>query len=101
MDLDEASYAGIACRLLDGGTVYRDGAENKFPAMFFVYKDVFALFGRYNMYAIHVVVTLVAIATALVVGSIAKRYAGEQAGKWASLLYVFASAAYYPKMLAA
>jgi hypothetical protein len=49
-------------------------------------------------------VTLAAIATALVIGAIAKRYAGprdaERAARWASLLYVVFSASYYPKMLA-
>jgi hypothetical protein len=100
MDLDEGSYAGIACRLLDGGSIYRDGVENKFPAVFYVYKDVFAVFGRYNMLAIHIAVTLTAIATAFLVGAIAKRYAGERAGKFAALFYVVYSASYYPKMLA-
>ena len=101
MDIDEGSFAAIGCRLLAGGQVYRDGVENKTPAVFYVYKAVFAVFGRYNMLAIHVAVTLAAIATALVVGAIAKRYAGERAGRWAAVLYVVFSAAYYPKMLAA
>jgi hypothetical protein len=100
MDQDEASYAGIACRLLEGGTVYHDGVENKFPAIYYIYKSVFAVFGRYNMLAIHVAVTLAALATALLVGSIARRYAGERAGRWAAVLYVVFSASYYPKMLA-
>ena len=104
MDIDEGSYAGIACRLLEGGTVYRDGVENKFPGIFYVYKAVFAASGRYNMAAIHAAVTLAAIATALVVGSIARRYAAEgaadRAGRWAAGLYLVFSAAYYPKMLA-
>ncbi|HTR55728.1 MAG TPA: glycosyltransferase family 39 protein [Kofleriaceae bacterium] len=100
MDLDESSYAGIACRLLDGGTVYRDAVENKFPAVFYVYKEVFAVFGRYNMLAIHVCVTVVAIATALLVAAIAKRYAGPVAARWAAIFYVVYSASYYPRMLA-
>lgn len=101
MDNDELSYAGIACRLLHGGgRIYHDGVENKFPAIYYIYKSVFAVFGRYNMLAIHVAVTLVAIATALVVGDIARRFAGERAGRWAAVLYVVFSACYYPKMLA-
>ena len=100
MDIDEGSYAGIACRLLDGGTIYRDGVENKLPGMFYLYKAVFAVFGRYNMVAIHAAVTLAAIATALVIGAIARRYAGDRAGRWAAVLYVVFSASYYPKMLA-
>lgn len=100
MDLDEGSYAGIACRLLQGGAPYRDGVENKFPASFYVYKEVFAVFGRYNMLAIHIFVTLVAIATAFLVAAIAKRYAGAVAARWAAVFYIVYSAGYYPKMLA-
>jgi len=100
MDIDEGSYAGIACRLLEGGTVYKDGVENKFPGIFYLYKAVFAVAGRYNMVAIHVAVTLAALATALVVGAIARRFAGDRAARWAAALYVVFSAAYYPKMLA-
>lgn len=101
MDIDEGSFAAIACRLVAGGRVYHDGVENKTPGVFYVYKAVFAAFGTYNMVAIHVAVTLAAIATALVVGAIARRYAGELAGRWAAVLYVVFSAVYYPKMLAA
>jgi 4-amino-4-deoxy-L-arabinose transferase-like glycosyltransferase len=100
MDLDESSYAGIACRMLDGGRIYHDGVENKTPAIYYIYKAIFAVFGRYNMIALHVAVTLVAIATALLVGAIARRYAGERAGRWAAVAYVIYSASYYPKMLA-
>jgi hypothetical protein len=100
IDLDEGSYAAMACRLLAGGDVYRDAVENKLPGVFYVYKAVFAVFGRYDMVAIHVVVTLVAIATAFVVGAVARRSAGELAGRWAAALYIIYSAAYYPKMLA-
>ncbi len=99
--MDEGSYAGIACRLLDRGhLIYHDGVENKFPAVFYIYKGVFAVFGRYNMLAIHVLVTLCAIATAFVVGAIARRLAGDRAGRWAAILYAIFSAAYSPKMLA-
>ena len=104
MDIDEGSLAAIGCRLVRGGVVYRDGVENKTPAIFYIYKAVFAAFGNYNMVAIHVAVTLAAIATALVVGAIARRSApaptAERAGRWAAVLYVVFSAGYYPKMLA-
>ncbi len=100
MDLDEASYAAIACRLLDGGLPYRDGVENKFPLIFYTYKSIFALFGRYDMHAIHLAVTLSAILTALVCGRIARRFAGERAQFWTTLFYIVYSASFYPKMLA-
>jgi len=41
MDIDEGSYAAIACRMLAGGLPYRDGVENKFPAIFYLYTAVF------------------------------------------------------------
>lgn len=100
MDIDEGSYAAIACRLLQGGEPYRDGVENKFPLIFYLYKWVFALFGRYNMHAMHVVCALSAIATALVCGEIARRFE-PRASFWAATFYVIFSAAYYPKMQAA
>jgi 4-amino-4-deoxy-L-arabinose transferase-like glycosyltransferase len=98
-DSDAGSYAAIACRLLDGGLPYRDGVENKFPLIFYTYKLIFELFGRYNMLAVHVVVTLVAIATAFTCAAIARRLGGERAAFWAGIFYVVFSASYYPKML--
>jgi hypothetical protein len=116
MDIDEGSYAAIACRMLDGGLPYRDGVENKFPAIFYTYWGIFALFGRYNMLAVHLCAAAVALATALVCGAIAHRFAGEraflapQAGRAddhreraavaAALFYAVFSTVYYPKMLA-
>ncbi len=106
MDIDEGSYAAIGCRLLQGGLPYRDGVENKFPGIFYVYKFIFALFGRYDMVAVHAVTALVSLATALICGAIARRLAtslsrdGELASFAAALSYVVFSTVYYPKMLA-
>ena len=107
MDIDEGSYAAIACRMLQGGLPYRDeGVENKFPGIFYVYRTIYALFGRYNQAAVHVVTSLVALLTALVCGAIARQIAadlgkdGERASFAASLGYVVFSTVYYPKILA-
>ena len=100
LDLDETSYAALACRLLNGGEPYRDAVENKFPAIFYIYKGLFAAFGRYNMLAVHLACTVAAIATGFTLGAIARRLAGERAAFWTALFYVLFSAAFYPKMLA-
>jgi hypothetical protein len=106
MDIDEGSYAAIGCRMLQGGLPYRDGVENKFPGIFYVYKLIFTLGGRYDMVAVHLATALVALATALVCGAIARRVAdragrdGERARFAAALGYVVFSTVYYPKMLA-
>jgi hypothetical protein len=101
MDIDEGSYAAIACRLLQGGLPYRDAVENKVPGVFYIYRTVFGLFGRYNMVALHLTVALFALGTALACGAISRRLASsEAAGFWAALLYTVFSTTYYPKMLA-
>ncbi len=101
MDIDEAEYASIACRMLDGGLPYRDGVEIKFPGTLYLYQGVFALFGRYNMLAVHLVCAAVAFATALACRQIARRLGGEQAGWWAAALYAVFSVGFYSKMQAA
>ena len=110
MDIDEGSYAAIACRMLTGGLPYRDGVENKFPAIFYLYTAVFGLFGRYDMRAVHAIAAVAAFATALVAGAIAatlvrRRGADEgvaRRARWlAAVLYAVFSTTYEPKLLAA
>ncbi len=110
MDIDEGSYAAIASRMLTGGLPYRDGVENKFPAIFYLYTAVFELFGRYDMRAVHAVAALAALGTALAAGAIAatlvrRRGADELAARrarWlAATLYAVFSTTYEPKLLAA
>ena len=110
MDIDEGSYAAIACRMLAGGLPYRDGVENKFPAIFYLYTAVFALFGCYDMRAVHVIAAVAALGTSLVVGAIAAHLAGRRGAdeiaarraRWlAATLYAVFSTTYEPKLLAA
>ena len=110
MDIDEGSYAAIACRMMTGGLPYRDGVENKFPAIFYLYTAVFGLFGRYDMRAVHAFAALAAFGTALAAGAIAanlarRRGADESAARrarWlAAILYAVFSTTYEPKLLAA
>jgi len=110
MDIDEGSYAAIGCRMLAGGLPYRDGVENKFPAIFYLYTAVFGLFGRYNMRAIHAVAAMAALGTSLAVGAIAAHLAnrrgadenGARRARWlAAMLYAVFSTTYEPKLLAA
>jgi len=110
MDIDEGSYAAIACRMLTGGLPYRDGVENKFPAIFYLYTAVFGLFGRYDMRAVHAIAAMAAFTTALVAGAIAatlvrRRGADARAARrarWlAAVLYAVFSTTYEPKLLAA
>ena len=110
MDIDEGSYAAIACRMLSGGLPYRDGVENKFPAIFYLYTAVFGLFGRYDMRAVHAVAAAAALGTALAAGAIAATLARRRGAdplaarraRWlAAMLYAVFSTTYEPKLLAA
>jgi 4-amino-4-deoxy-L-arabinose transferase-like glycosyltransferase len=110
MDIDEGSYAAIASRMLSGGLPYRDGVENKFPAIFYLYTAVFGLFGRYDMRAVHAVAALAALGTALAAGAIATtlarrrdgdELAARRAGWLAATLYAVFSTTFEPKLLAA
>lgn len=101
MDIDEAEYASIACRMLEGALPYRDGASIKLPGTLYAYQGVFALFGRNNMLAVHLVCAAVAFATALACREIARRLAGDKAGGWAGALYAVFSVGFYSKMQAA
>ena len=110
MDIDEGSYAAIACRMMTGGLPYRDGVENKFPAIFYLYTAVFGLFGRYDMRAVHLFAAAAALGTALVAGAIAANLArrhgaderaAHRASWLAAILYAVFSTTYEPKLLAA
>jgi 4-amino-4-deoxy-L-arabinose transferase-like glycosyltransferase len=110
MDIDEGSLAAIACRMLTGGLPYRDGVENKFPAIFYLYTLVFRLFGRYDMRAVHAFAALAAFGTALAAGAIAAHLARargadqiavRRARFLTAMLYAVFSTTYGPKLLAA
>ena len=85
-----------------GGRLYADGGvDNKPPVIFWIYSAVFRATGLYDLAAVHLLKIAVVLATAAVVGVIAKRLAGPAAGWVAALLYVVFTAAGYPQMAAA
>jgi hypothetical protein len=87
-DLDEGCYAAVAAAMVDGGVEYRDATDLKFPGIFWTYAAVFAVFGNYQMHAVHVLATVVAAATAWVLYRFAWKAAGAAAGCWAAFLYL-------------
>jgi 4-amino-4-deoxy-L-arabinose transferase-like glycosyltransferase len=100
-DIDEGSHAAIAAALMNGGLPYLNGADNKPPGIFYVYKATFCLFGKYNMTAIHVVTFFWTLATAIILSLLAKKLGGKNSALFALLFYLTFTAALYPKMLAA
>ena len=94
---DEAIYSGVASRLVSGATLYTGAVDHKPPAIYLTYAAVFRVFGRNAIHAVHGVCVLWVLATALLVGAIARRRAGEPAGTAAALLYGAYTMASIPK----
>ncbi len=101
-DGDEDAYSAIARLMLQGGRLYADGGvDNKPPVIFWIYAATFRLFGEYNLFAVHLVKVAVVLATAALVGVLARRLAGDWAGWIAALLYGLFTAAGGPQQYAA
>lgn len=100
VDWDEAQYASIAELLRTGGRLYgTGGVDNKPPGIYWTYEAIFALCGRYAMWAVHALALIVAIATAWLVARIAARVATERSGTLAGIACACFGA--YPRLLGA
>jgi 4-amino-4-deoxy-L-arabinose transferase-like glycosyltransferase len=101
-DLDEPNFASIAALCNAGGPLYGDGGvDNKPPGIFWAYQLAFAFGGRFAMAAVHLLCILVVLATAFVLGRVARRLGGERAGVYTALLYGVFAMANDPRMMAA
>lgn len=100
-DMDEGCYAGAAAVLMDGGLPYRDAVENKPPGIFYLYRAVFELFGRYNMGAVHALTFAWTLLTAAVLALAARQLGGRLEAVCTFLFYLVFTASLYPKMIAA
>ena len=94
--IDEAYYATIANDMLDGGVVYRTAVDTKPPGMYYIYAGGFAVAGRNNLRAVHLLAICVVVATAFVVRRIGARVAGDWAGAWTGIGYALFVHAYWP-----
>jgi hypothetical protein len=102
LDDDEAQYAAIAELVRAGGKLYAaGGVDFKFPGIYWTYAAVFALAGRYAMWAVHVVSLAAVLGTAALLARLAGRLATPRAAVLAALFYGVFSTVYYDKMLAA
>ena len=100
-DGDEDAYSAIARLMLQGGRLYADGGvDNKPPVIFWIYAAAFRLFGNYNLFSVHVLKVAVVLATAVLVGVLAKKLAGDWAGWIAALFYGLFTAAGGPQQYA-
>src|SRR5262249_40781645 len=70
--------------------------DRKPPIVPYIYAAVFAAYGRDSLIAVHVVAIAWLFATALVIFFDARRRFGEPGARWATGLFVAATAAYLP-----
>jgi 4-amino-4-deoxy-L-arabinose transferase-like glycosyltransferase len=84
---DEAVYSVVANEIVDGGRPYVDAIERKPPMLFWTYAAVFAVAGKYNWVALHMVALLWTLATMAGLYFITHRLFNPKAGLIAALLY--------------
>lgn len=94
---DEAYYGTIANDMLDGGKVYHTAVDTKPPGMYYLFSGVFAVAGRNNLFAVHLLAIAVIIATALVLWRLGAHLANESAGAWSGLGYAIFFHAFLPR----
>src|SRR6266571_7858139 len=95
--IDEGYYGTIANDILDGGAVYSTAVDTKPPGMYYIYAGVFAVAGRNNLFAVHLLAIFVVAATALVLRRVGARVADDWAGAWAGIGYALFVHAYLPR----
>ncbi len=100
-DIDEGSHAAVAAILMDGGLPYLNAVNNKPPGIFYIYLSTFYLFGKYNLFAVHMVAFLWTLATGVVLSILARKLGGKTEALLTLLFYLTFTAALYPKMIAA
>src|SRR5438034_9669519 len=93
---DEGYYGTIANDILDGGAVYHTAVDTKPPGMYYIYAGVFAVAGRNNLFAVHLLAIFVVAATALVLRRIGARVADDWAGAWSGIGYAVFVHAFCP-----
>jgi len=87
LNIDEADFAVQTAIWMDGGKPYIDFVEKKPPLIHMAYALAFETGGVWNMQAVHILFTLIVIATGLILMLAAERFGGAKARLPALLLF--------------
>jgi hypothetical protein len=90
-NLDEGSTFTMAQQVLDGDVLYRDAADNRTPLVPYLKALVFAAFGNWNAFAVHVALALMLGTGAILLWRLARRLGDETAGIGAALVFTVLS----------
>lgn len=94
VDIDESDFAVQTMVWLHGGTPYIDFVEKKPPVIHAAYALGFLIGGEWNMTAVHIVFSLIVIATGFILMATAQRAAGNATGLTALILFAAYQAGY-------
>ena len=89
--VDEGVLGTMGNIILRGGLPYRDGWCHRGPLLHYIYAGIFALFGRNNMLAVHLLTTCIIGIQSWLLYRLARLYFDKTVGLVAALLFVFFS----------
>lgn len=87
LERDEASYAYIGKRALEGLTPYRDFYEMKPPLLFYIYAVIDGVFG-YSSQGLHLALMVINMLNTMLVYGISRQMFNKSAGVVAAVAYV-------------
>ena len=90
-NVDEGITITAAERILAGGVLYRDIADQRSPLVPYLKAGILAVFGHWNTTAVHAVVALMIAAAALGMWQIGRRLGNERAGGIAAVVFIVTS----------
>lgn len=94
-NLDEAVSACIGNTILDGGIPYKNAIDHRGPVTYYAYALIFYLFGKNNMVAIHIALSLLMIGVAIIVFLCGTISVNRNTGMIASFMFFILSSAWF------
>jgi 4-amino-4-deoxy-L-arabinose transferase-like glycosyltransferase len=85
--IDEAGFAAVANKLVDGHVLYKEACDNKPPFIYVFYAGVFLLFGKGNMHAVHVATLFVALLSLWLLFRLSAEMFSERIAKVTAVAY--------------
>lgn len=90
-NLDEGSTFTMAQQILAGDVLYRDAVDNRAPLVPYLKAAVFAVFGDWNVHAVHVLLALCLGAVAFLLWDLCRRLGERDTGSAAAACFTLLS----------
>lgn len=99
LDIDECAFAEFANKILEGYIPYIDVVDNKPPLTYYTVALIFLIFGKNNLPAVHLVTTLMVMATAFMVYVTGRELRDEKTGIISAIIFTALAHTYEPKYI--